>query len=276
MAESSEPSPLYKRGLTLTTNACLSCHSSSSNIAPSFTQISNFYKTISSDNQILTNKYKKFLTSQKEEDILFTDAHKKYGAMPKITLSVEDAEAISYYLAYSNFQDLNNSITTQNEKPHEKGNRITSITKADIGQNLMKALKEKKAIGALAFCREQAIPITNIHAQKSEVVIKRATDKARNPKNLANKEELKYIRIFKKNLLEGKTPTAVLLSDGNEYRYYSPIVTNNLCLQCHGTKNTDIQNDVWNKIKDLYPNDSATGYSSDELRGIFSIRWREK
>lgn len=159
---------------------------------------------------------------------------------------------------------------------YEKGQQIATETKESIGKNLMNALKTQKTEDALTFCNRVAIPLTNNQAKTSNVSIKRATDKARNPNNLATIEELKYINIFKKEILSGKTPTPVIISANNEYRFYAPIITSSICLQCHGKINSDIKSGVLQKLKTLYPNDKATGYSSNELRGVFSIVWSNK
>ena len=52
---------------------------------------------------------------------------------------------------------------------------------------------------------------------------------------------------------------------------YYPIVTNQMCLQCHGKAYKDINDATLNKINKLYPNDQATGYLENELRGIFVV-----
>ncbi len=48
------------------------------------------------------------------------------------------------------------------------------------------------------------------------------------------------------------------------------------CLVCHGTPGTQIANETLAIIKERYPNDLATGYKSDELRGIWVIEMDKK
>jgi len=53
--------------------------------------------------------------------------------------------------------------------------------------------------------------------------------------------------------------------------YYKPILTAlSACLQCHGPEE-EINPETLQKIKTLYPNDKATGYSINELRGLWKI-----
>ena len=104
-------------------------------------------------------------------------------------------------------------------------------------------------------------------SKKYNVSIKRVSDQYRNPDNAANPSELAVITTYKAMLAAGKMPEG-LLKDGY---YYSPIVTNAMCLQCHGTPGKELAEKTHLKIKSLYPQDKATGYGVDELRGIFSI-----
>lgn len=169
------------------------------------------------------------------------------------------------------------SQTHAQESPDmsEKGQKIVSLAQAELGKNLMGAIQSKKVVGAVEFCSERAIPITLSHAKISKAQIKRATDKPRNPQNLAEAEELKYIRQFQQDVAAGKTPQAVLVSNDVEHRYYSPILTNGMCLQCHGVVPETVVQEVYDKIHRLYPADKAMGYKTDQVRGVFSVRWKK-
>jgi hypothetical protein len=48
-----------------------------------------------------------------------------------------------------------------------------------------------------------------------------------------------------------------------------------MCLQCHG-KTENIQSEVRDKIKKLYPKDLAVDYGENEVRGIWSITFNKK
>lgn len=108
-------------------------------------------------------------------------------------------------------------------------------------------------------------------AEKYQVDIKRVSDRPRNPDNRANAHELKIIEQFKAELANKQTPKPFM--EGNQL--YVSIVTNQMCLQCHGTPNENIQPKVLRKLADLYPNDEAVGYGVNELRGMFRVRVEE-
>jgi hypothetical protein len=52
---------------------------------------------------------------------------------------------------------------------------------------------------------------------------------------------------------------------------YYPIVTNAMCLQCHGTEGVDISPSTQAVIDRQYPDDQATGYGEKQLRGLFVV-----
>lgn len=143
-------------------------------------------------------------------------------------------------------------------------------TKKVLGKNLMQAIQSQGPLHALEFCNTRAIPLTDSMAQHYATSIRRVSDKPRNPDNEANAEELKYIELFKKQVAAGQDPLPVVLERQGIAQFYYPIVTNSMCLQCHG-KSTDLKPEVAQKIRSLYPADKATGYSENEVRGIWSV-----
>lgn len=60
---------------------------------------------------------------------------------------------------------------------------------------------------------------------------------------------------------------------GDEVYFYYPIVTNTMCLQCHGTPNKEITTSVLETLTALYPQDKATGYDIEQLRGMWRIQF---
>ena len=148
-------------------------------------------------------------------------------------------------------------------------------TKELLGKNLMGTIQNKGTIEALAFCNVEAMPLTNSMSTKYNADIKRVSEKNRNPDNKANAEELIYIEQFKQDIAAKRDSKPVVLEKGDKIQFYFPITTNTMCMQCHG-KPEDIEPEVLMKIKNLYPNDLATGYSENEVRGIWSIVFDKK
>jgi ABC-type glycerol-3-phosphate transport system substrate-binding protein len=157
----------------------------------------------------------------------------------------------------------------------KKGSLIAQQTFKKLSSQLKQTIEEKGPAGAIGFCNITAIPLTDEISTKNKATIKRATDKPRNPVNLANDEEIMIIERMKTEMAAGNQPMPVVQkdADGNPH-FYAPIILKGLCLQCHGN-DSDITADTKEKIKTLYPDDKATGYKTGELRGIWSITFSE-
>jgi len=171
-------------------------------------------------------------------------------------------------------EDKKPSVKTV-EKPSKNytaiGKEYAIATKKILGKNLKQAIAKDGTIGALAFCNEKANPLTHQMEVKYNATIKRVSDKNRNPNNKANATELKHIETFKTQLKNGEKIKPIIEKSNGEVHFYAPIKTGGLCLQCHGSPTTEVQS----KIKELYPEDLATGYDVNQVRGIWSITFKE-
>ncbi|MCK5814878.1 MAG: DUF3365 domain-containing protein [Flavobacteriaceae bacterium] len=168
-------------------------------------------------------------------------------------------------------QNNKSNIEKTTPSPKEKGMEYALKTKAVLGKGLMNAIKANGTEGALSFCNENATDLTNSVASKMNFTIKRVSDKYRNPNNKANVNELAYIENAKNQLVHGDKITPQIQEIDNKIVGYYPITINKKCLQCHGNPTSEIQPKTMSKIKELYPDDLAIGYSADELRGVWVV-----
>jgi nitrate reductase cytochrome c-type subunit len=151
------------------------------------------------------------------------------------------------------------------------GKNIAVQTQAVLAKNLVNAIQKGGTEYAIAFCNTQATVLTDSMAQVLHAKVKRVTDKPRNVANLANDDELRIIEALKKKMVQGNFPEPqTALVEGKIVGYY-PIVTNAMCLQCHGNTQTNIMPATLQKIQGIYPNDKATGYKENELRGLWVV-----
>ena len=80
---------------------------------------------------------------------------------------------------------------------------------------------------------------------------------------------------FHKMKIEGKQLTPIVeLDAANKKHFYAPIIMKPNCLVCHGTINETVNIKTDSIIKSLYPNDKAIGYAEGDLRGIWSITFK--
>lgn len=149
--------------------------------------------------------------------------------------------------------------------------QYVNATQSVLAKNLLEAINKDGAPYALEFCNVRAYPLTDSMARVHHTVIKRVTDKARNPANKANTKEMSHIAVLKSNLAKGDNLSPTLTDQDGKMVAYYPILTNAMCLQCHGQPNVDISMATLDKIKTLYPDDQATGYNVNELRGLWVV-----
>jgi hypothetical protein len=56
-------------------------------------------------------------------------------------------------------------------------------------------------------------------------------------------------------------------------RYFKPIVVQELCLTCHGNKES-FSPELKTALKEKYPDDKAVDYRPGDLRGMWSVTFR--
>lgn len=157
----------------------------------------------------------------------------------------------------------------------QRGQEIALSAKSALGSQLMQAIAEGGAVHAIDFCNDNAGPIGQRIAAEHDAGVRRVTDRPRNPGNAANADERAYINQASATLARGEQPKPTVSEHEGQIRAYYPIVTNAMCLQCHGSRDTDIAADTLRALQARYPNDQAWGYGVNELRGIFVITMKE-
>jgi len=157
------------------------------------------------------------------------------------------------------------------------GLKYAMTTKAQLGKNLMGTIQSKGTEEAVTFCNVKAFPLTDSMAVVHKAIIKRVSDKPRNLNNAASLKEIDHIKKFKREIASGQKMVPIIEPlDNDSIQFYYPIITNKMCLQCHGEPNKDIKPAVFEKLTALYPEDKAVGYSEDQVRGIWSITMKNQ
>ena len=78
-------------------------------------------------------------------------------------------------------------------------------------------------------------------------------------------------KFFKETLSKGEQPKPVMMEINGKMVGHYAIITNKMCLQCHGTINKEILPQTYSRINTLYPDDKATGYAENQVRGLWVI-----
>ena len=132
----------------------------------------------------------------------------------------------------------------------------------------------EQAIGA---CRDLAPKIAAEASQETGWGIRRVSLKNRNPKAVPDEWEKSVLAEFEQRLAAGEPGMTVekgmVVVEGDKqfYRYMRPLITQKACLDCHGPEE-GISPSVKARLKELYPQDTATGFTEGKLRGALTIR----
>ena len=158
----------------------------------------------------------------------------------------------------------------------QQGKEITKATFEALSSKLTEQMKLGGPAKAVPFCNVEAMPLTDSMAAKYMVTIKRTSDKLRNPKNKATSRELEIISQYQKSKANGDVLKPMVEKDSEEVaHFYAPITTNAKCLKCHGVVGEMTMAKTDSIIKSLYPEDIATGYGDEQVRGIWSITFNK-
>ncbi|MFD1615490.1 c-type heme family protein [Gelatiniphilus marinus] len=286
---------------------CYVCHSSTAShenrIGPPMIAIKKHYINATTTKEEFIEAMQAWIKNPNANDAKMPGAIKRFGIMPKTPYPEKTIKQIADYMFDYDieqpewFEDHYNKergmhdgkgnkrrkgkykkqAETNFEKlPHaERGLKYALSTKTVLGKNLMGTIQKQGTLDALLFCNENAYPLTDSMSVVHNAIIKRVSDKPRNPNNQANKQELKHIKTYKQVVANNQEPNPFVKEEQDKVHVYYPIVTNTMCLQCHGKPNETIKTPVANKLKAMYPKDKAIGYEVSQVRGIWSVTFNK-
>jgi len=149
----------------------------------------------------------------------------------------------------------------------------------DFGMTLIGELQKAIAAGgpasAIGVCSVAAPKIAADKSAAKRMMIGRTSLKLRQPNNNPDAWEMQQLLRFEERKAAGENPATIEFAEYVEtggqrvFRYMKAIPTAELCLACHGGT---LVPEVTAKLKELYPQDAATGFKVGDLRGAFTIR----
>ena len=159
-----------------------------------------------------------------------------------------------------------------------RGQQLVRATADSLIHTLVEAIATQGTAGALAYCNLQAIPITQARAAIEGVSIRRAALRYRNPANAADSLERQLLAEYAGLIIPGQAPPPPRLVRGpaEEVHFFSPILLQPFCGQCHGQPGVDISDEVQAILQQRYPEDLATGFAAGDLRGLWHVTFRPK
>lgn len=288
-SSSKQNSKELAEGFSLLESSCFNCHSPNagkdSRIAPPMAAVMAHYVSEETSYDEFRSRFVAYIQDPSEENTRMPGAVRKFGVMPKMSFDSTSLERIAYYLYHNEIEapDWFQEHYKEEQKRHRRkgnplvsdddymryGKRLAMQTKSTFGSQLKQAINERGTTAAVDFCNHRAIELTDSMSVFLDAGIKRVSDQPRNPQNVANSKELEYILSTKEALDRGETPKPLLTAkEEGRIAYYS-ILTNSMCLQCHGTPKEEIMAETLTALTAKYPEDQAKGYSENELRGIW-------
>lgn len=157
----------------------------------------------------------------------------------------------------------------------QRGDSVAGMVQAVLLANVMQAIKQNGAAGAVAFCNEKATYLTDSAGNHS---VQRLSDKNRNPDNAILSETDRTAWDKLKERMQDSSAQKHFVSKEADGIYYFKAITLGMpaCLQCHGEKEKDILPETLAVLQEKYPTDKATGYALGMLRGMWKIKITEE
>ena len=155
----------------------------------------------------------------------------------------------------------------------KRGNMIADTAQKLLSSTLKAKLTEDGVQGAIEFCNLNAYDLIKSLEEDHNVEIKRASLKARNPKDHPTDLEEQLLEAYQYQVENDDKLMANIQRDEKYLLFTRPIVIKDaLCLKCHGKPGEYLKTEDYKLIKSLYPQDNAINHQMGDLRGIWSIR----
>lgn len=163
-------------------------------------------------------------------------------------------------------------------KAEKIGRQAIARLKKALAKRLIRAMKDGGPTAAMEVCaiKAQGLTAEVNRALPQGVTIKRTSARVRNPANAATEAEGKVLRWFAR--MHGKPGAPRFKSSVSDPRpgrpavhhYYEPITVMGLCTRCHGPSDK-LAPAIKTILAKRYPKDTAVGYKSGDLRGMFHV-----
>jgi hypothetical protein len=199
----------------------------------------------------------------------------------KLTILLLFIPVFSSFVGCNNKKSIDDGIVAEEEFTAdsvyiESGNKIVAATFDTLRSSLFRAISLQGIEDAITFCNEKAYPITNIYADS--VAIRRTALRVRNENNKPDSLEVRILDEMTQLVSASKSAGVKIIRhpSNGEVHFFKPIMLQPMCLNCHGTPQTQIQGATLARIQQLYPNDRAVHFKEGDLRGVWHVIFNPK
>jgi len=164
------------------------------------------------------------------------------------------------------------------DEASEKGEILAATAQKSLSETLSAKIQESGLVPAIEHCNVVAQPLVDSLSMAYGATIRRVSSKLRNPVDKPDQIEQEILEAYEYAMENSVSLESNVQEVGDqEILFTKPIlISNPLCLNCHGTIGKEILDENYDAIKSLYPQDSAVGYNLGDLRGMWSIRFQKK
>jgi hypothetical protein len=149
---------------------------------------------------------------------------------------------------------------------------LANSLQRELGTRRKSALTSEGPVAAISVCHLEAGTIAEGVSNKTSAEVGRTALRVRNPANEADADARNILEMFQQQIADGESgplENFAIAQDGSA-RYMRSIVTQPVCLACHGS---ELSAEVKAAVTESYPLDQATGFVAGELRGAFIVNW---
>ncbi|MBK1830995.1 DUF3365 domain-containing protein [Verrucomicrobiaceae bacterium R5-34] len=179
-------------------------------------------------------------------------------------------------LMYSSCDRPSTADTTVNTTDHseaaEIGEQASAKLMKTLGTQLKSALQQGGPENALHVCQQIAQPLTaEVSRDDVNFKVTRTALKVRNPLNAPDVTSREIMEKWQRLMSGGEDlPEHEIIESGDQLVFYKPIMTQEICLKCHGDSNS-FSAELRSNLNRLYPKDEAIGFKKGDLRGAFRV-----
>jgi hypothetical protein len=165
-------------------------------------------------------------------------------------------------------------IPVNKEEEIENAKSAITMFAGVLKSELKKAIEDGGPVNAINVCNTRAMEISKQVSEEEGLKVGRVSLKNRNLNNAPNKWQRKALEDFETRKSEGEAVESMTYAEiieqenGSQFRFMKAIPTGEICILCHGD---NIAPEVMTKLKELYPDDRATGFNIGDIRGAFVV-----
>lgn len=159
----------------------------------------------------------------------------------------------------------------------DEARNLAATVPANLLAVLTDELNRSGPAGAIEVCRDKAPKMARAASERTGWNVRRASLRNRNPKGVPDPWERAALERFDAQAASGVAGSAletwqVVTEDGRQvFRYAKALPTQEMCVQCHGSA-AQLSEPAKAKLRELYPNDRATGYEPGQIRGALFLK----